>query len=63
MSRDANEMQKHAGTFNFIPDTVSAKHAIHAYLVLLARDRFTIDMASLKSSVTKKTAWAVGPGY
>jgi len=50
MSRDANGMQKHAGTFNFILDTVSAKHAIHAYLALLARDRFTIDMASLKAA-------------
>ena len=37
-SRDANEMQKHAGTFNFILDTVSAKHDINAYLALLARD-------------------------
>jgi alcohol dehydrogenase (NADP+) len=38
ISRDANEMQKHAGTFNFILDTVSAKHDINAYLGLLARD-------------------------
>ena len=38
VSRDANEMQKQAGTFNFILDTVSAKHDINAYLALLARD-------------------------
>jgi len=38
ISRDANEMQKHLGTFNFILDTVSAKHDINAYLGLLARD-------------------------
>jgi len=38
ISRDANEMQKHAGTFNFILDTVSARHDINAYLGLLARD-------------------------
>lgn len=38
ISRDANEMQKHTGTFNFILDTVSAKHDINAYLGLLARD-------------------------
>lgn len=38
VSRDANEMAKHAGTFNFILDTVSAKHDINAYLTLLARD-------------------------
>lgn len=38
LSRNANEMEKHAGTFNFILDTVSAKHDINAYLGLLARD-------------------------
>ena len=38
LSRNANEMEKHAGTFNFILDTVSAKHDINAYLALLARD-------------------------
>src|SRR2546423_2771264 len=38
MSRNTDEMQKHAGTFNFILDTVSAKHDINAYLGLLARD-------------------------
>jgi alcohol dehydrogenase (NADP+) len=38
ISKDANEMAKHAGTFNFILDTVSAKHDINAYLGLLARD-------------------------
>jgi uncharacterized zinc-type alcohol dehydrogenase-like protein len=31
-------MQKHAGTFDFILDTVSADHDINAYLMLLARD-------------------------
>ena len=38
MSRNADEMQKHAGTFNFILDTVSAQHDINSYLALLARD-------------------------
>jgi uncharacterized zinc-type alcohol dehydrogenase-like protein len=38
LSRDANEMQKHAGTVNFILDAVSADHDINAYLNLLARD-------------------------
>jgi len=36
VSRDANQMQKHAGTFDFILDTVSAEHDIDAYLNLLA---------------------------
>ena len=38
VSRDSNEMAKHAGTFDFILDTVSADHDINAYLALLARD-------------------------
>jgi uncharacterized zinc-type alcohol dehydrogenase-like protein len=38
ISKAANEMAKHVGTFNFILDTVSAKHDINAYLGLLARD-------------------------
>ena len=38
LSRDANEMQKHAGSFNFILDAVSAEHDINAYINLLARD-------------------------
>ena len=38
MSRNANEMEKHAGTFDFILDTVSAQHDINSYLALLARD-------------------------
>ena len=31
-------MQKHAGSFDFILDTVAAEHDINAYLDLLARD-------------------------
>lgn len=38
VSRDADEMQKHALSFNFILDTVSAKHDINAYLNLLRLD-------------------------
>ncbi|MEP0846358.1 MAG: NAD(P)-dependent alcohol dehydrogenase [Phycisphaerae bacterium] len=38
VSRDANEMARHAGSFDFILDTVSAEHDINAYLNLLARD-------------------------
>src|SRR5215213_6449945 len=38
VSRNANEMQKHAGSFDFILDTVSATHDINSYLALLARD-------------------------
>jgi uncharacterized zinc-type alcohol dehydrogenase-like protein len=38
VSRNADEMEKHAGTFDFILDTVSAQHDINGYLSLLARD-------------------------
>ena len=38
VSRNADEMQKHAGSFDFILDTISAKHDINAYLNLLRLD-------------------------
>jgi uncharacterized zinc-type alcohol dehydrogenase-like protein len=37
VSRDAAELAKHAGTFHFILDTVSAVHDVNAYLHLLRR--------------------------
>ena len=38
VSREAGEMQKHAGSFDFILDAVSAEHDINAYIQLLRRD-------------------------
>ena len=38
ISRNADEMLKHAESFDFILDTVSAKHDINAYINLLRRD-------------------------
>lgn len=38
ISKNAEEMQKHAGTFDFILDAVSAEHDINAYIALLKRD-------------------------
>lgn len=38
VSRNADEMQKHTGSFDFILDTVSADHDLNAYLNLLTRD-------------------------
>jgi uncharacterized zinc-type alcohol dehydrogenase-like protein len=38
VSRNADEMQKHVGSFDFILDAVSADHDINAYLALLRRD-------------------------
>jgi len=38
VSRDANEMKKHTGSFDFILDTVPADHDINQYLHLLRLD-------------------------
>ncbi|MGO9012154.1 MAG: NAD(P)-dependent alcohol dehydrogenase [Bryobacteraceae bacterium] len=38
VSRNAGEMQKHAGSFDFILDAVSADHDVNAYINLLGRD-------------------------
>ena len=38
VSRDADEMRKHAGSFDFILDAVAADHDINAYTNLLRRD-------------------------
>jgi uncharacterized zinc-type alcohol dehydrogenase-like protein len=38
VSRNADEMQKHVGSFDFILDAVSADHDINAYLSMLRRD-------------------------
>jgi alcohol dehydrogenase (NADP+) len=38
ISKNAEEMKKHAGSFDFILDCVAAQHDINAYIQLLARD-------------------------
>jgi uncharacterized zinc-type alcohol dehydrogenase-like protein len=38
LSKDANEMAKHAGSFDFILDAVAADHDLNAYIQLLRRD-------------------------
>ncbi len=38
LSKDADEILKHAASFNFIIDTVSAQHDLNPYLSLLKRD-------------------------
>ncbi len=38
VSRNEEEMQVHAGSFDFILDAVSAQHDLNAYLNLLKRD-------------------------
>lgn len=38
VSRNADEMKKHAGSFDFILDCVAADHDINAYIAMLKRD-------------------------
>ncbi|WP_158789593.1 NAD(P)-dependent alcohol dehydrogenase [Granulicella sp. L46] len=38
LSKDANDMAKHASSFDFILDAVSADHDLNAYIQLLRRD-------------------------
>jgi uncharacterized zinc-type alcohol dehydrogenase-like protein len=38
VSRNADEMKKHIGSFDFILDTISADHDVNAYINLLGRD-------------------------
>jgi len=38
ISKDANQMAKHAGSFDFILDAVAASHDINAYINMLVRD-------------------------
>jgi alcohol dehydrogenase (NADP+) len=38
VSKDANEMKKHAGSFDFILDCVAAPHDVNAFINLLGRD-------------------------
>jgi uncharacterized zinc-type alcohol dehydrogenase-like protein len=38
ISRNADEMKRHAGSFDFILDTIAADHDINAYINMLGRD-------------------------
>jgi uncharacterized zinc-type alcohol dehydrogenase-like protein len=38
ISTNAEEMKQHAGTFNFILDTIAAEHDLNAYLNMLTLD-------------------------
>lgn len=58
VTRDANEMQKHAGSFDFIIDTVSADHDINAYLNLLVTDG-TLTLVGLPSNPLSVAAFCL----
>jgi uncharacterized zinc-type alcohol dehydrogenase-like protein len=46
ISKDAAQMQKHAASFDFILDTVSAAHDVNAYLELLKRDATLVQVGA-----------------
>jgi uncharacterized zinc-type alcohol dehydrogenase-like protein len=58
VTRDTNEMQKHAGSFDFILDTVSADHDINAYLNLLVTDG-TLTLVGLPSQPLSVAAFGL----
>lgn len=61
LTRDANAMQKHAGSFDFILDTVSADHDINAYLNLLTIDG-TLTLVGLPSKPLSVAAFGLLAG-
>jgi len=58
VSRNAAEMQKHAGSFDFILDTVSAPHDVNAYLELLKRDA-TLTLVGAPETPTPVSAFGL----
>ena len=61
VSKNANEMEKHAGSFDFILDTVSAAHDMNAYLTLLRRDG-NVTMVGLPEKPLAVAAFSLIPG-
>ncbi len=61
VSRNADEMNQHASSFDFILDTVSAEHDLNAYLNLLRRDgNMTLVGAPPKPSPVSSFALIMG---
>jgi len=58
VSRDANEMAKHAGSFDFLLDTVSADHDVNSFLNLLAHDG-TLTLVGAPSKPLEVSAFAL----
>jgi alcohol dehydrogenase (NADP+) len=61
ISRNADEMQKHVGSFDFILDAVSAEHDIGAYINLLRRDG-NITLVGAPEKPLSVPAFALIPG-
>lgn len=58
VSTNAEEMQQHAGTFDFILDTIAADHDINAYLNMLGRDG-TITLVGAPEKPLEVSAFAL----
>jgi alcohol dehydrogenase (NADP+) len=61
VSKDPDEMAKHAGTFDFILDCVSADHDVNLYLSLLKRDG-TLCLVGAPENPLSVAAFALIPG-
>ena len=57
VSKNAAEMQKHLGSFDFILDTVSAAHDLNAYIALLKRGRDAHARGSASNPVAGSRLW------
>ncbi len=61
VSKDQAQMEKRAGSFDFILDTVSAEHDINAYLNLLKRDG-TLVLVGAPEKPLAVSAFSIIPG-
>ena len=61
ISRNANEMEKHVGSFDFILDAVAAYHDINAYLNLLRHDG-TVTLVGAPEKPLAVAAFGLIPG-
>jgi len=61
ISRNANEMEKHVGSFDFILDAVAADHDINAYLNLLRHDG-TVTLVGAPEKPLAVAAFGLIPG-
>jgi alcohol dehydrogenase (NADP+) len=61
ISKNANEMEKHVGSFDFILDAIAAEHDINAYLNLLRHDG-TVTLVGAPEKPLAVAAFGLIPG-
>ena len=61
ISKNASDMQKHAGSFDFILDTASGDHDLNAYLGLLRRDG-TMTLVGAPNPLLRRSSGRSHPG-